>query len=268
MVTFFDGYFAKVIKRLIAARQIHGWDLNSPLARSPEHAGVFQDLAWLSRHIAAEERGRLVPYGVRREDERALPASEIGSLELMMSQGVKGCLSWKGKPLFKTVYDFALAPLMLWELKPATIFEIGSGVGVSAKWYADLAREFGLPTRIYSADIEPVTDTCPGVDFSAGDCNNPPTLFGAALLASAPKPWLVVEDAHVNVESVLRFLHRHLSPGDYLMIEDSGAKVRELDEFMEVNGRDYAVDTRYTDFFGRNATSAQNAILRRVERSA
>ena len=42
-----------------------------------------------------------------------------------MSQGTAACLTWKGAPLFKSVFDFAILPMLLWELKPATVFEIG-----------------------------------------------------------------------------------------------------------------------------------------------
>jgi cephalosporin hydroxylase len=181
-----------------------------------------------------------------------------------MSQGVKGCLSWKGAPLFKTAHDFALMPMMLWELKPATIFEIGSGCGASARWYADLMKEFGCAGRVHSVDVKPVNESYDGVEFLRGDCQNPSTLFDARLLATAPKPWLIVEDAHVNVSAVLSFLHPHLAPGDYLVVEDSGVKAADLGEFLAVNDGMYAVDTHFTDFFGRNATCARNSIFRRM----
>jgi hypothetical protein len=34
--------------------------------------------------------------------------------------------------------------------------------------------------------------------------------------------------------------------------------------FLDAHAGRYAVDTRYTDFFGRNATSAPNSIFRRM----
>jgi cephalosporin hydroxylase len=61
---------------------------------------------------------------------------------MLMSQGTTACLEWKGKPLFKTVFDYAMLPMLLWELKPATVFEIGSGAGASAIWMADTMKGF------------------------------------------------------------------------------------------------------------------------------
>jgi cephalosporin hydroxylase len=264
IMTFFDNYFEKIIKNLVAAKDVHGWDPESPAAAAPKNARMFTDLRWLSRQLANARHGRFVPYAVRRADERNMPVTEIGPLETLMSQGAKDCLAWKGKPLFKTVFDFALLPMLLWDLKPATIFEIGSGTGASAEWLADTAREQGLSVQVYSADITPPALSYPKVQFFAGDCNDPATLFPAALLAAAAKPWLIIEDAHVNVHSVLAHFDRLLAPGDYFVVEDSAAKVQDLETFMDVRGDRYAVDTRYTDFFGRNATSAPNSIFRKM----
>ncbi len=264
VLTYFDFYFAKVIKRLNHTKDIHGWDPEFNPLNNPEHAQMAQELRWLSNHLANEQRGRFVSYTTRRSDERIMPVTEIGYLQMMMSTGVPGCLMWKGQPLFKTVFDFALMPMLLSELKPSTIFEIGSGAGASAQWLADTAREQGIAVKIYSTDLTPPAHSCPGVQFLPGDCNDPVGLFPTALLEAAERPVLVLEDAHVNVLGVLTHFHKYLSPGDYLVVEDSGVKVQDLDAFMDVQGNHYAVDTRYTDFFGRNATCAPNSIFRKM----
>jgi cephalosporin hydroxylase len=183
---------------------------------------------------------------------------------MAMSQGTTGCLQWKGKPLFKTVFDYAILPMLLWELKPATVFEIGSGAGASAIWMADTVKGFGGEAKIYSVDINAVTDEYESVQFVVGDCNSPASLFELALLRSAPRPWLVLEDAHVNVHDVLAHMDGFLAQGDYLFVEDSRIKTRELGAFLAQRDERYRVDTRYTDFFGRNATCAANSIFVRT----
>ncbi|MCC3655690.1 hypothetical protein LIX60_30380 [Streptomyces sp. S07_1.15] len=50
-------------------------------------------------------------------------------------------------------------------------------------------------------------------------------------------------------------------PGDYLVIEDSIVKRADLLAFLESAERRYALDTRYTDAFGENVTSAVDSIL-------
>ena len=171
------------------------------------------------------------------------------------------CLTWKGRPLFKTVFDFAILPMLIWELKPGTVFEIGSGTGASACWIADTVQTAGLSSRVYSTDVNLVVERFAGVQFLAGDCTAPATLFAPDVLRSAARPFLVIEDAHVNVQNVLLYLDDFLKKGDYLFVEDSVNKGDALEVFLRERPGRYAVDSRYTDFFGRNATSAINSIF-------
>jgi cephalosporin hydroxylase len=259
--TFFDNYFMKILKRLLETEEIHNWDVASPRSQEAEHTRIFRELGWIHSYLANQSQGRFVPFAARRSDERFRSSSDVAALDMVMSQGTSRCLEWKGSALFKSVYDFALIPMLMSELKPATILEIGSGTGASAGWMADLARSTGLETSVYSVDIKPASSTHPGVKFLVGDCMAPATLFSAELLAQAPHPWLVLEDAHANVAGVLTYLDQFVRPADYLFVEDSGGKVAELEKFMETHANRYLVDTRYTDFFGRNATCAPNSIF-------
>jgi cephalosporin hydroxylase len=114
---------------------------------------------------------------------------------------------------------------------------------------------------VHSVDLRPATAEHPGARFYRGDCREPATLFAAELLAQTPHPWLVIEDAHVNVAGVLAWLHERLAIGDYLVVEDSDVKRDALAAFDAAYPGQYKVDTRYTDFFGRNATCANDSIF-------
>ena len=259
--TFFDNFLNGVLTRLRSNEALHGWNVKQQALPATHTAQVVGELQWLAKFLEAKKRGRLVPYGERRKEDEHGRACDIGPLELLMSQGTTACLEWSGSPLFKTVFDFAIVPMLLSELKPATVFEIGSGTGASARWMADLMRNFDLDGRIYSVDIKPVGEVYPGVHFSAGDCSSPPSLFDADLLRSAPHPFLVIEDAHINVHDVLMHIDGFLTKGDYLFVEDSRDKTGDLERFTNARANRYKVDTRYTDFFGRNATCAANSIF-------
>ena len=262
--TFFDNFLNGVVSRLMSNEALHGWNVKQQALPTTYTAQLVGELQWLAKFLEVKKRGRFVPYGERRsEDERGRPC-DIGPLELVMSQGTTACLEWKGSPLFKTVFDFAIVPMLLAELKPATIFEIGSGTGASARWMADLMKNFGLDSQIYSVDIKPVAEAYTGVHFLAGDCKLPASLFDADLLRSAPHPYLVIEDAHINVNDVLMHIDGFLAKGDYLFVEDSRDKSADLEKFSNTRPNRYKVDTRYTDFFGRNATCAANSIFVRV----
>src|SRR2546423_552055 len=222
------------------------------------------ELQWFENYLENSKAGRLVSYARRRQQDDSGGQSGIRSPERMMSQGTAECLKWKGQALFKTVFDFAIFPMLIWELRPGAVFEIGSGTGASACWIRDMLNTAGLDSQVYSVDVQPIAEQCAGVTFVVGDCASPASLFSPGLLRSAPRPLLVIEDAHVNVRNVLLYLDGFLEKGDYLFVEDSVNKGDDLDAFLTERPGRYAIDTRYTDFFGRNATSAINSIFVRI----
>jgi cephalosporin hydroxylase len=227
------------------------------------------DPEWLERvkhHQAAEEQGRFVSRAERARTAYAgLDAersSEIPDGVLIMSQGTRRPLTWRGLDLFKSVFDLAVMQMLLGELRPASIVEVGSGTGASALWMADLAELHGFPCRIVSVDLHPVPHERPGVRFVSGDARRLTSLLPGDALADGPR--LVVEDAHTAVTEVLEAVHPALCAGDYLVVEDSVGKRDALDRFCAGHPGAYSVDTDYTDFFGRNATSCVDSILRRL----
>jgi cephalosporin hydroxylase len=269
----FDKWFLRVTARFAAFDAERPWEdsVRQEAARLPaQGGGLAWDFARLRLFLDRWQQGRFVSYGARgRAGIHYFPkyGTEFGGDVLLTCQGTSSGLTWRGLPLMKTVFDFAIYPQLLSELAPQTIFEIGSGSGASAMWLADLAAMIGPAghaCHVHSVDIAPVAAHHPGVTFHHGDCARPQSLFDAQLLRSAPHPWLVIEDAHHNVAAVLERFHAVLRPGDYLYVEDSEIKRDDIRGFL--GGRDdcYRVDTRYTDLFGRNATCALDSIFMRT----
>jgi len=258
VATYHDNFLAGILRQLQATEEEHQWDVDNAGGRSAQ-------LRWFAALIRRRLAGRFVGFDERSTATASGRVSEVGELELFMSQGVSACLSWRGRPLFKTVFDFALVPMLLWEVSPNTIFEIGSGTGTSAIWMADVLRTFARTPSIYSVDVRAPNLAHDGVTFLAGDCRSPASLFPAEVLRDAPHPWIVIEDAHVNVAEVLRHIDRYMRAGDYLFVEDSRGKVDDLRGLLSATDNSYSVDTRYTDFFGRNATCAPDSILVRTK---
>ena len=183
---------------------------------------------------------------------------------LITSQGVKDVMRWKGIPLYKSVYDFALISMILWELKPKTIFEMGSGEGGSAVWMADLCKTYGNEDcSIYSMDIDPpqlrqflqwpILKT--KIFFLEGDTNEIEKTFDD--LSIYPHPWLILEDAHQNITGIVKLFSEAMEKGDYLIIEDvRGSIGRILDTLLPaLNSTGMKRSHHYTDFFGPNATA-------------
>jgi cephalosporin hydroxylase len=261
----FDKWFTLVTARFAALDPGRPWEES---VGAQGASGMTGELAWelrrLRQFLDRWQRGRLVSFAERaaaRANYDPRFGTEFGADALLACQGAPNLMRWRGLPLFKTAFDFAIYPQLLQELRPRTIFEIGSGSGASALWLADLTQTLAIDALVHSVDIRPATAEHPHVRFYRGDCRDPATLFPAEILAQAPRPWLAIEDAHQNVPGVLAWLHERLAAGDYLVVEDSDVKRDALAAFDAAHPGQYKVDTRYTDFFGRNATCANDSIF-------
>jgi cephalosporin hydroxylase len=270
LLSVFDGWFARVVSRLKQFDPGRSWEdsVRENALRSPaQDQSLPWDLHRLRLFLDRWRQGRFVEYGQReRSGAHYHPrfGTEFGIDVLLTCQGAPALMRWRGMPLMKNVFDFAIYPALIAELRPQTVFEVGSGSGASAVWFADNLTLCGIDGRVHSVDLVRTAAQHPQVDFYQGDCSDPARLFAAELLRSAPHPWLVVEDAHHNVAAVLEEFHAHLQPGDYLVVEDSDVKRDALRSFTAAHPGDYLVDTRFTDYFGRNATCAADSIFVRA----
>jgi cephalosporin hydroxylase len=186
--------------------------------------------------------------------------------------------TYKGIPTLKNPFDWALYPMLLWELRPRSIIEIGSNRGGSALWLADTMRTFGLPAHIHSVDLDPVTDIeDPGITFHRGDADQLERDLSPGFMQALARPLLVIEDASHFRETtlaVLNFFHQWLLPGEYLIVEDGiinelgaadayrGGPRAAIERFLAAHD-EYEIDARYCDWFGTNVTYAVNGFLRR-----
>jgi cephalosporin hydroxylase len=270
LLSVFDGWFARVVGRLLQFDPALSWeDSVCESAAQPPNAGDLQwDLHRLRLFLDRWRQGRFVEFTARERSQvhyHPRFGTEFGPDVLLTCQGAPSLMHWRGQPLMKNVFDFAMYPALIAELCPRTVFEIGSGLGASAAWFADHMTFAGIEGRVHSVDRHKPRMEHPAVTFHQGDCHSPETLFDPALLAAEPHPWLVVEDAHENVGDVLEHFHKFLRPGDYLVVEDSDIKRSALRGFLGAHPGHYLVDTRHTDNFGRNATCAADSIFIRTE---
>jgi cephalosporin hydroxylase len=265
----FDGWFARVVSRLLQFDPSRPWeDSVRDVATGPAHGLDLQwDLFRLRQFLDRWHQGRFVEYSEREKCAGFYQprfGTEFGVDVQLTCQGAPSLLRWRGTALMKNVFDFAMYPALIAELRPRTVFEIGSGLGASAAWFADTMTTCGIDGRVHSVDLRKALLEHPLVSFYQGNCNEPGSLFDDGLLQSAPHPWLVVEDAHNNVAAVLDHMHASLAPGDYLVVEDSDVKREALRAFIGAHPGNYLVDTRFTDNFGRNATCAADSIFVRT----
>jgi len=108
---------------------------------------------------------------------------------------------------------------------------------------------------MHSMDIEPPSIEYERVTFYEGDSreiNN--TMLN---IENLPHPWIILEDAHIEVNKVVEYFEKHMHVGDYMIIEDTRGKKGSTLEIPST----LHVDAYYCDYFGRNATSSMNTIL-------
>lgn len=269
LLSIFDGWFTRVVARLLQFDPARFWEdsVRDYASQSPQGRDLQWDLMRLRLFLDRRQQGRFVEFSER---ERAAAfyqprfGTEFGVDVQLTCQGAPSLIHWRGTAMMKNVFDFAMYPALIEELRPGTVFEIGSGLGASAVWFADTMTCCGSPGHVHSVDLNKARLAHPQVSFYQGDCANPERLFDPELLRSAPHPWLVVEDAHQNVAGVLAHMHEFLASGDYLVVEDTDVKREAIRAFIGAHPGDYLVDTRFTDNFGRNATCAADAIFIRT----
>ncbi|NEO89076.1 MAG: cephalosporin hydroxylase [Moorea sp. SIO3G5] len=198
--------------------------------------------------------------------------------------------TWKGIPMDKSPIEIALYPMLIYELQPKTIIELGADTGGSAVWLADQLKLFDIEGLVYSVDIDlslldEKAKAEPKIKFLEGDCNQIDRVLSTTLLSTLSHPWLIIEDAHVNLVGMLDYFHNNgLQNGDYLIIEDTNKALWEAwsdwedKEFIErmkckldllknwlmQHKNEYLIDTHYQDLFGYNGSKNWNSMLKRV----
>ncbi|MFX4292244.1 hypothetical protein [Streptomyces bohaiensis] len=155
---------------------------------------------------------------------------------------------------------------MIAEPAPRTIIELGSGSGGSALWMADTAQAHRLRPVIISIDRTAVDLTDDRVSSRTGDVSDLSELL--ADCDDLPRPWLVIEDAHAHIRTVLDFFDARLDSGDCLLIEDSLAKRGNLRAFPWSSPHKYQLETRYLDLLGENTSCAIGSSFRRAQGTA
>ena len=185
--------------------------------------------------------------------------------------------TYRDRLCLKSPIDLAIYLRLLWQLKPATIIEIGSQRGGGALWFADMMTVYGLESRVVSVDLSPPAGfTDPRIHFLTGDVEKLEACLTPELCETLPRPWVVVEDSshtYSGVLAALNFFSDKLQQGEMMIVEDGildelnipdiyqGGPNRAIAEFFRNRPDVFRVDRDCCDFYGRNATYSPNGFL-------
>ena len=157
-------------------------------------------------------------------------------------QGVSEYIEWNQKPMAKTVEDFSLYTMLLQEINPSSVIELGTGNGNFTSYMKDILKD---KTKIMSFDINGNHYFCDSKDLSTfdpytSDFNN------------LKHPILFIEDVHVNTFNNLEYFFQYSTPGCYFVIEDCSpkSKLNAVKKWFLNHKEVLAIDTKYTGMFG------------------
>ena len=186
-------------------------------------------------------------------------------------------VTYKGVPTIKCPFDYVLYQMLIWEIKPDLVIEIGTNKGGSALYLADLL-ELNGKGEIHTIDLpenneEPLIHSHARISvFKDGFMN-----YDTALLSAYPTI-LVIEDGSHQYNDTLAALNKFapfVSKGSYFIAEDgivnelgrekefNGGPQKAITEFLKRNNN-FIIDKRWCDFFGTNTTFNVNGYLRRI----
>lgn len=186
-------------------------------------------------------------------------------------------VTYRGIKAIRCPFDYVIYQMILHEVQPDLVIEIGTRFGGGALYLADLLEKQGSGV-VHAIDVvDNVDSRLKGNEriqfFFDGwqkyDLNN----------TKGFNKILVIEDAsHMYEDSigVLNKFHSIVSKESYLIVEDgiinalgleskyNGGPLKAIREFLP-NHPEFVVDRKWCDLFGKNATFNVNGYLKRIK---
>lgn len=186
-------------------------------------------------------------------------------------------VSYRGVKAIRCPFDYVIYQMIISEVKPDLIIEIGTRIGGGAYYMADLLDSIGKGV-IHTIDIVDEVDLKVKEHkriqfFTDGWANYD------LELAKGYDKILVIEDAshmYKDTIGVLNKFHSIVSKDSYLIVEDGiinelglekkydGGPLRAIREFLPKHP-EFIVDRKWCDMFGKNATFNVNGYLKKVQ---
>lgn len=182
-------------------------------------------------------------------------------------------LKYRGIEAIRCPFDYLAYQMIICEQKPDLVIEIGTNKGGGAMYLADLMNNISHG-MVHTIDILKIYDAAldehPRIrTFSKGWQDY--DLYDAK---NASKVLVIEDSSHYydNTLAVMKKFAPVVSPGSYMIVEDGivnelgmaheydGGPLRAIREFLKTN-KEFEVDRRWCDFFGRNATFNVNGYL-------
>jgi cephalosporin hydroxylase len=186
-------------------------------------------------------------------------------------------VTYRGIPAIKCPFDYVIYQMIIYEIQPDLIIEIGTNAGGAALYLADLL-ELNKKGELHTIDLpenkeNELLHTHPRIKvfkdgFQGYDIS----------LVNNFKTIMVIDDGshkYDDVRDVLIKFSPIISPGSYFIVEDGiitelglekeydGGPQKAIREFIKRQNK-FKIDRKWCDFFGDNTTFNLNGYLKRI----
>jgi cephalosporin hydroxylase len=183
--------------------------------------------------------------------------------------------TYRGVPCVKAPFDYVIYQMIIEEVKPDLIIEIGTYVGGSALYLADLL-ELNGKGEVHTIDVEGEIDKRVQGHNRISFFRNGWENYDLSLTEG--KKVLVIEDGTHRYKDVLNAMIKFapvVTVGSYLIVEDGiidalgltndhqGGPVKAIKTFLADNNN-FQLAINWCDFYGKNATFNTIGYLKRV----
>ena len=185
-------------------------------------------------------------------------------------------VSYRGIKAIRCPFDYVIYQMIINEVKPDLVIEIGTRFGGGALYIADLLDNIGNGV-LHAVDIvdnvNPEVKKHERIKFFFNGWKD----YDLSLTEGYEKI-LVIEDAsHMYEDSIgaLNKFHKVVTKDSYFIVEDGivnklgmekrfeGGPLKAIREFLPDNPN-YIVDRKWCDMFGKNATFNVNGYLKKI----
>jgi cephalosporin hydroxylase len=185
-------------------------------------------------------------------------------------------VTYKGIKAIRCPFDYVIYQMIICELKPDLVIEIGTNIGGGALYIADLLDNLGngvVHTIDIVAQAHPIVREHKRISFFIEGWEN----YDLNLTDGFSKI-LIIEDASHQYKDTLGILNKFsnvVSKDSYFIIEDGiinklgiekdfeGGPLKAIREFLPKHP-EFIVDRKWCDMFGKNATFNVNGYLKKL----
>jgi cephalosporin hydroxylase len=192
-------------------------------------------------------------------------------------------IKYRGVPAWKCPFDYVIYQMIMEEVNPDLIVEIGTNYGGSALYFADLCELMGNGI-VHTIDVvDKVTDLKVKNNNRIKRFLNGWKGYDVELLSSYKKILIIDDGSHEyeDVLGALEKLSKYVSVGSYYIVEDGiidelaslkvldakkycGGPIKAISKFLSQN-KNFEIDKKWCNFFGQNATFNVNGYLKRIK---